>query len=148
MPAEGLRGSRWAQQLALIMDSDGRLNDVERNPVVAGGPIVLIRDEATLYRLKAADVEGRVLFLDYALVDSFVEPDATENGARLVKLIDHGAGGVVLVTQFSTRSGESHGTLAGEGSIFQSLEQAPAAHVPILHARMEDLAPAGIRGWE
>ncbi len=58
VPAEGLRGSRWAQQLALIMDSDGRLNDVERNPVVAGGPIVLIRDEATLYRLKAADVEG------------------------------------------------------------------------------------------
>ncbi len=89
-----------------------------------------------------------MLFLDYALVDSFVEPDATENGARLVKLIDHGAGGVVLVTQFSTRPGESHGTLAGEGSIFQSLEQAPAAHVPILHARMEDLAPAGIRGWD
>jgi hypothetical protein len=146
-PAEGLRGSRWSRKLALMMDSDGVLNDIERDPLVASGPVLLIQDEKQFVALKPEQVKGKVIFLDYALVDTIVEPDALDNSARLVKLIDQEALGLVLVSQFSTTPGKSHGTLAGDGSVFQNLEETPKAHIPILHARMEDLSSAGINGW-
>jgi hypothetical protein len=148
VPAEGLRGSRWFPLLARTMDSDGVLNDSERNPLVASAPILLIRDEKTFISLETKDVQGRVLFLDGALVDTITESDALDNGFRLVQLMDQGASGLVLVTQFSTAPGESHGTMVGDGSIFQYLDQAPNVHIPILHARLSDLSSAGIAGWD
>ncbi len=62
--------------------------------------------------------------------------------------MDQGAQGLVLVTQFSERRGESSGTLVGDGGFFQNLEQAPQAQLPILHARLMDLAAAGITDWD
>ena len=87
-PAEGLRGSRWSRKLALMMDSDGVLNDTERDPLVASGTILVIQDEKSLISLKTEQVAGKVIFLNYALVDTILEPDALDNSARLVKLID------------------------------------------------------------
>jgi Peptidase family M28 len=148
VPTQGLNGSRWLPLLAQIMDSDGALGDAERNPVVASGPILVIPDVKTLNYLRKEDAQGRVLFVDYALVDTITNPDAMDHGAWLVQLMDQGALGLVLVTQFSTKLGASHGTLAGDGSFFQYLEQAPNVHIPILHARLADLTPAGVAGWD
>ena len=148
VPAQGLNGSRWFPLLARIMDSDGVLNDTERNPMVATGPNLIIPDVKTFNKLLPEDVQGRVLFLNFALVDTITNPDAMDNGAWLVQLMDQGALGLVLVTEFSTKPGVSHGTLAGDGSFFQYLEEAPKVHVPILHARLADLAPAGIASWD
>ncbi len=146
--AEGMRGSRWVPLLARAMDSDGALNDSGRDPLAASGPILAIRDANTLYNLEPKDVKGRVLFLDYALVDTITEPDALDHGYRLLDLMDQGALGLVLVSQFSNAPGVSHGVFAGDGAVFQYLDRPPNAHIPILHARLSDLSSAGIAGWD
>jgi hypothetical protein len=103
VPANGLRGARYDPQLALSMDSDGTLNDTDHDPLLATGPLLAVRDAETLHALAANDVAGRVLFLDYALVDSIVTESFLDNGAKLIKLIHQGLAGVVLVTHYSNQ---------------------------------------------
>lgn len=146
VPVNGLRGSRYDPQLALSLDSDGKSNDSERNPVNAVGLPLLVRDAETFNALASKDLKDRILFLDYALIDTVLNADYQANGERLMKLINQGLAGVVLVTRYSNRDGESRGTFVGDGGVFQYFDH--IARIPILHARLEDLGPAGIKTWD
>ncbi len=146
VPVNGLRGSRYQASLARNFDSDGGLNDSDSNPVVVSGTPLLVRDVDQLYELKVEEVEGRVLFLDYTLIDTTVNPEATENAGQLQQVISYGPAGLVLVTQYSNVDGESRGTVLGDGGVFQRMDFEPV--IPILHARVEDMAPAGITDWD
>jgi hypothetical protein len=145
VPADGLRANRDDVGLALNFDSDGILNDVEPDPVVVEGAIAPVRSLDELKDLGRKDVQGKVVFLDYALVDRSVM-DRQEAGARAYELIDKGPAGLVLVTSFSNEPGVSHGAFVGDGSVFVSLENEQMS--PVLYVRLEDLDPAGIERWE
>lgn len=143
-PADGLRGPRDDVTLALRFDSDGALNDAERNPQVVEGPIVLVRSAQEIDALSPADLAGRLVFLDYAVVDKALL--GTEEAVDAAwNLLDKEPAGLVLVTQFSTAQGESHGFGVGDVSALNWVwtDAAP----PILYVRLEDLSPAGITGW-
>ena len=53
--------------------------------------------------------------------------------------------GLVAVTSGSNTVGESHGTFIGDASILNYAQPDPT--VPILFARLEDMAGAGVRSW-
>ena len=146
VPADGLRGSRNLRPMAAYFDSDGALGDTSPNPMNAeGSPLFVLNDEK-LYALTAGELQDRILFVDYALIDFTVNSDAVENTGQLIRLMDQGPAGLVLVTHYSNRDGESRGTLIGDGSNFGLT--VPSMRVPILYARIEDLSPAGIASWE
>jgi hypothetical protein len=145
VPADGLRGPRDDVAQALRFDSDGTLNDSARNPVVAEGPVVLVRSAGEADALAPQDVQGKVVFLDYAAIDRvLVEP--TRALEIVTGLLDKEPAGIVLITRFSNKQGESHGTFVGDLNAFSSVESEPV--VPVLYARLEDLAPAGVQRWE
>lgn len=146
VPVNGLRGSRYDPQLARSMDSDGVLNDADRNPIVASGTLLVVHDTETFNALTEMDIKDRILFLDYAIVDTVVNEGYQANGERLMKLINQGLDGVVLVTHYSNKDGESRGTFVGDGGVFQYYEH--IARIPIVYTRMEDLEPAGIKSWD
>lgn len=146
VPASGLRGSRFDTTLAHNFDSDGFLNDSNLDPVSASGAVLLVEDIERLYALQASEVAGRVILMDYALIDYFISADAYTIAEQLLNVFTQGPAGLVLVTQNSNRLGESHGTAIGDGGMFQRLYY--EANIPILYARLEDLAPAGITTWD
>lgn len=146
VPANGLRGSRYDPDLTMAFDSDGEINDVNANPLSASGTPLLVRNAKQLYALKDEEIQGHVLFFDSALIDSYASSNYREIGSQLMQVIDRGIAGLVLVTEFHNQAGKSHGTVIGDGTFFQYL--IPGAHVPILYARLEDLAPAGVQDWE
>ena len=65
--------------------------------------------------------------------------------ANATALLAREPAGLVLVTSFSNRRGDSHGTFVGDLSALVSVSTAPAP--PTLYVRLEDLAPAGIADW-
>ena len=145
VPADAPRGHRHDVAQALRFDSDGVLNDSERNPVEVQGGVVLLRSAGEIDALQADDLEGKIVFLDYGLVD--LATSAAEEGTQIVSnLIENGVAGLVLVTQFSTVPGESYGRLVGDGAALERVTT--EATPPILYARLEDLAPAGISDWQ
>lgn len=144
VPADGLRGERDSIPLALRFDSDGQLNDDLRNPRTVEGRVALVRDGAELQHLSSDSAQGQIVFADYALVDRVVRGWETATGAARMLLSAHPAG-IVLVTSYSNRPGESHGTFAGEGGIFAYMDE-PLP--PMLLVRLEDLRASGIDGWE
>jgi hypothetical protein len=145
VPADGLRGDRDDIDQALRFDSDGTLNDAELNPVTVQGPIVVIRSADEIRALNRADVQGRIVFLDYAVIDRAVlgRYEAVEVAASL---LEKSPAGLVLVTQFSDAVGESHGSFVGDLPAVNWVETAPAP--PTLYVRLEDMAPAGIATWD
>ncbi|MCJ7657517.1 MAG: hypothetical protein MUO67_00045, partial [Anaerolineales bacterium] len=74
VPADGLRGHRHDIQQALRFDSDGMLNDSERNPVEVAGQVVLVRTTNQIEDLEATDLQDKVVFLDFALLDRQTSP--------------------------------------------------------------------------
>ena len=146
VPASGLRGSRYNTQLARNFDSDGGLNDSERDPITASGSVLVVETLEQLDELHEEDVRGQVIFVDFSLIDYYISEDAFDIGGKLVEVMAWEPAGLVLVTQNNNRLGKSHGTGVGDGSVFQRLDFQPK--IPILYVRMEDLAPAGIKGWE
>ena len=146
VPAEGLRGSRYDRRLAAYFDTDSALVDTTRDPVSAAGTPLVVREADALYTLSAGELQNRVLFLDFSLLDTYVTGDARLNGQQVVSLVDQGLAGVVLVTQYSNEAGESRGTVVGDGSYFQY--QVPGKRVPFLFTRIEDLGRAGVATWE
>ncbi|PKN99472.1 MAG: hypothetical protein CVU42_08220 [Chloroflexi bacterium HGW-Chloroflexi-4] len=146
VPADGIRGSRYDPKIALSLDSDGSANDSELNPVEAFGSILLIDNKEKLKSLKSSDVKGQILFLDYSLIDSVTNQDFVSNGQRVIKLIDNGLAGLVLITSYSNVDGESRGTMIGDGGIFQWFNH--TKRIPILYVRIEDLSNAGISNWQ
>ncbi|MGB3717704.1 MAG: M28 family peptidase [Candidatus Promineifilaceae bacterium] len=136
IPADAPRGHRNDVEQALRFDSDGVLNDSERNPVEVTGEIALVRSADDV------DVAGKIVFLDYATIDPKVS--GSEAGTQVITdLIEDGMSGLVLVTQASN----GHvGKYVGDGIPIE--EVAAEAVVPILYVRLEDLASAGISDWE
>jgi hypothetical protein len=145
VPVEGLRGDRDNIAQALRFDSDGVLNDSAPNPMVIEGEALPIGSSDDLQALKPNDVQGKVVFLDYALVDRSVM-DTQEAVAIASELVQKRPAGIVLVTANSNKLGESHGAFVGDVSAFNWVEARPAP--PVLHVRLEDMAPAGIEGWD
>jgi hypothetical protein len=146
VPADGLRGSRNLRPMAAYFDSDGVLGDTSPDPMTAdGSPLVLLDDE-NLYTLTGDNVKDRILIVDYSLIDYTVNSDGAENTGQLIHLMDQGPAGLILVTHYSNRDGESRGTLIGDGSNFGLAVR--SARMPILYARIEDLSPAGIASWD
>jgi hypothetical protein len=145
VPADGSPGHRDRLDLAIRFDSDGVLNDSALDPVVAEGAPVAVRTLSQLEALTSPGLAGHVVLLDYALVDrSLLENE--EAVTRAWQLLDKLPAGVVQVTSFSNRQGESHGAFAGDVSAFTWVETQP--RVPILNVRLEDLEPFGITGWD
>ncbi|NIV40640.1 MAG: M28 family peptidase [Anaerolineae bacterium] len=143
--ADGLRGLRDDVAQALRFDSDGTLNDSTREPVVVEGPVVLIGSASEISSLGPTDLSGKVVFLDYAVVDRALL--GKERAAGIASdLLANEPAGLVLVTRFSNRPGESHGSFVGDLSALTQVEETSAP--PTLYVRMEDLAPAGITSWD
>ena len=149
VPADGIRGHQDNIALALRSDSDGRLNDTERDPVTLKGPVVLIGSAATLHSLGPDDVAGRIAFVDYALLDRVAAGSREQAGAHAGELLALRPAGLVLVTRFSNEPGESHGSFVGDSNPTGWVEVEPGTPIPpTLYVRLEDLGPAGIEGWE
>jgi len=147
IPADGVRGQRDNVSLALRFDSDGTLNDATRDPMVAEGPVAVMRFINEVYA-PHSDVEGKVVFLDYATIDPILGNQAV--GVRAAsQLLALRPAGVVMVTSFSNQPHESHGTFVGDSNPFIWVGIGPdTPRVPILHARLEDMAAAGIEDWD
>jgi hypothetical protein len=146
VPASGLRGSRSDPAMASNFDSDGILNDSERNPVVVEGPVAPIRSADELDSLAPQALQGRVVLLDYAVVDPVIRGGMEQAVAAASSLLAQAPAGLVLVTHFSNEQGESHGIFAEEGGALS--RQAGGAVPPTVVVRLEDLTVAGIEGWD
>jgi len=139
VPANAVSGNRVDIRQALHFDSDGALNDTDRNPVEAAGQALLIRTTKDARDLAQEDVEDRIVFLDFEVIDPIVtDPGA---GAELVSsLIQKQVAGLVLVV--AAGKGES----AQDGTFLADIEM--DGEIPMLNVRLEDLAPAGVATWE
>jgi hypothetical protein len=142
--ADSLPGEREILSLAMRFDSDGRLNDSEPDPILVQGEPVLIGSAATLQALSSADLQGRVVLIDYAVVDRSIMPRA-EADARAAELVAKDPAGIVLVVSFSNTQGESHGAFSTFLSSFSRVDETPTP--PFLHVRIEDLSHLGISSW-
>ena len=79
VPADGVRGSRNLRPMAAYFDSDGALGDTSPNPMTADGSPLFVLDDEKLYSMSAGELQDRILFVDYALIDFTVNSDAVEN---------------------------------------------------------------------
>jgi hypothetical protein len=145
VPADGLRGPRDDLIPALRFDSDGVPNDSTRDPVVVEGEVLLVRTPDEIGRLTRGDVEGKLVFLDYEAIDGIVQGSTYDAVGIAWELLEKEPAGLVLVTRFSNRVGESHGAFVGDNSALNWVETETAP--PTLYVRLEDLAPAGISDW-
>jgi len=145
VPADGLRGHRDDPNLALRFDSDGRLNDSQPDPVEVENAAVYIASEEALNAAPAAELRGKIFLVPYAMLD---RSRLGVSGATAVsaRLLSKDPAGIVMVTQYSTRPGESNGAFVGDGSGFTTAESPHT--LPILYTRLEDLAAAGIHSLD
>lgn len=144
VPAQGLQGHREWLNLVLRFDSDGQPNDATPNPIVRTGQPLIVRSAVELEALSGGAAHGRIVFLDYGVIDKvIVGTTAASNLAG--ELLTAEPAGIVLVTTFSNTRGQSHGVFVADTSVFASLSGLPS--VPILFVRIEDLEGAGIAGW-
>ncbi len=141
VPAFGISGHRDYLNRALLFDSDGVVNDNEPDPVVVEGAPIIVRTEADLASLP--DLNGQIVIVDFALIDRSIQGwDLAWTRAR--SILDLNPSGIVPVTIFSNRNGESHGTFAGDLPVWTAFDDTLP---PILTIRLEDLDVAGIYGW-
>lgn len=145
VPADNIRGHRDDIAVAIRFDSDGTLNDAERNPVKAEGAPALIRSKDDIDRLEPRELESKIAFVDFELVSDMLM-DKTQVGQRLDTLLAARPAGVVLVTEFSNDQEKSHGVFVADGSAFNEVKDPYTP--PILYTRLEDLNAAGINGWD
>jgi hypothetical protein len=145
IPADAVCCSRRANEAALYFDSDGHAGDAAANPAEVTGPAIVLHGAESIARLEAAGAAGRILVVDFALIDSYAQgTEAAGRNAR--RLLDAKPAAIVLITQFSNVVGESHGTQAAAGAPFSRI--ASKSWPPLLLARLEDLKPAGVASWE
>lgn len=139
VPANAVSGHREDIREALRFDSDGALNDTDRQPLEVSGNALLLRSADDVLNLDQDDAQGRVVFLDFGVIDP--ETEGGGAGAEVVRaLIEKGVAGLVLVTE------EGHGKYAGDGTILEGIALKQA--IPMLDVRLEDLSPEGISSWE
>lgn len=149
VPADGLRGHRDNISLALRCDSDGLVNDTDRDPVWVDGPVTLIRSSSEIYRLGPEDLRGKIAFVDYTFLDWMVVGSREQVEVFAADLLALRPAGLVLVTHFSNEPGETHGAFVGDASPTTWAEVDPGTPVPpTLYLRLEDLSSAGIGSWE
>jgi pimeloyl-ACP methyl ester carboxylesterase len=149
VPSDAPRGHRHEIAQALRFDSDGVLNDSERNPVEVQGDVVVIRSATEIDSLEEGDVRGRIVLMDSAVIS--LDPADRHGGSHeptqvIAELIKKGTAGLVLLTEFSDVTTGSQGKFIGDGIALEGVTA--EAVIPILYARLEDLAPAGISSWE
>ena len=139
VPANAVSGHRRDLRQAMRFDSDGTLNDAERDPVEVAGGGLLLRSSEEVRGLAQADAEGRIIFLDFGVIDPLtVDPGVS---AELVTaLIQKHAAGLVLVVAGGYGESVQDGTLLADPGMTEG--------IPMLNVRLEDLAPAGIVSWE
>ncbi len=138
--ADAIAGHPYDLELTALYDSDGDLTDMAPDPVEAAGDAVVIRTLAAINALGDGDLEGRIAFVNFQLIDR-IFMSTTEAFDRISAVFDSGAAGVVLVTEDSVTIGESHGSFALDSSVLSYLQSTPA--IPVLVVRIEDMAPAG-----
>jgi pimeloyl-ACP methyl ester carboxylesterase len=149
VPADALRGHRHDVAQALRFDSDGALNDSERNPIAVEGDVVLIRSASEIDVLEESDVQGRIVFLDSAVIridPAYRHSSSQEIAQVIAELVEKGAAGLVLVTQYANVPEGSQGKFVGDGIALEGV--ATEAVIPTLYTRLEDLGPVGIFSWE
>lgn len=144
VPAHALQGHRDDLERAMRFDSDGTLNDDHPDPIERDGDPYQVSEAAQIAPVAAGAARGRVVLLDYAVVDRSLLGTETAT-ARAESVLAGRPAAVVLVTTFSNTVGESHGSFAGDLSAF-SLAAGGAA-VPTVYARLKDMAGAGIANW-
>jgi len=142
IPVNAPRGPRDDINIAAHFDSDGRLGDEEPNPVVMNGPALLVDSESELRSISAEQARDKIVFLDYSLVDRTLWP-RREVETRAAQLMQARPLALVPVTSWSPHPGESHGSFAYEGIPFDWVKDNAT---PIVVARLEDMAHAGIDG--
>lgn len=144
IPADAIPGDRERLDLALQFDSDGVLNDTSPDPVTVQGPAVIVQTLNDLEELTSTDVAGRIVLLNYGLIDRVVNDrgDAIERARRLAELQP---AGIVMITTYSNERGLSHGSFAGDLPAFNWVEVDPMP--PVLLVRIEDMEAAGLHGW-
>ena len=139
VPANAVSGHRRDISQALRFDSDGALNDSDRNPVDAAGQALLLRTTKDVQDLAQEDAQGRIVFLDFDVIDPFITDPGTS--AEIVSsLIQKRVAGLVLVVA------AGHGEYAQDGTFLADLGMNEG--IPMLTVRLEDLVPAGIASWE
>ena len=139
VPTNAISGHRKDLKQALRFDSDGVLNDADRNPLEVAGNALLLRSADDVLNLAQDDAQGKIVFLDFGAVDP--SSAGEDGGAQLVTaLIQKDVAGLVLVTE------SGHGKYAGDGTILEG--DALNEVIPMLYIRLEDLAPVGIASWE
>jgi len=143
-PADSCPGHRDIIENALRFDSDGVLNDRQSDPQVVQGPPLIVRSASQIDAMTPAQASGRVVLLDYAVVDRSLM-STSQAVARARTLLENRPAAIVMVTSFSNVPGESHGTFAGDVNAFTSVAVHP--DVPVLGLRLEDLEGFGIQGW-
>ncbi len=149
VPADASRGHRHDVIQALRFDSDGVLNDAERNPVEVAGEVIRIRSSKEIDDLSERNAQGKIVFLDSAVIG--LDPASRHRGSEdstqiITKLLNKNIVGLVLVTQFSTVPAGSQGKFVGDGVTFEGVTTEVV--IPTLYVRLEDLAKAGISNWE
>jgi hypothetical protein len=145
VPADGLRGHRHDIKQALRFDSDGMLNDSERDPLEVAGQVTLVRETSEIENLEETSFQNKVVFLDFALLDRWTNPEGQDERIATM-LFEQDIAGLVLVTQFSDNPEESHGSYLGDGISLEKVSSDAAP--PVLYVRLEDLAAAGIDNWQ
>jgi hypothetical protein len=139
VPCNAISGHREQVDQALRFDSDGTLNDADRDPLEASGQVLLLRSAAEVLALTQDDAGGKIAILHFGVIDPAGEGGG--EGAQLVTaLIDMDVAGLVLVTE------SGHGKYAGDGTILE--DAAVDKVVPMLYVRLEDLLPLGMDSWE
>jgi len=139
VPANAVSGHRRDVRQALRFDSDGTLNDADRNPVDVAGQALLLRKFNDVIGLGEEGAEDRIVFLDFNVLDPEVVGQGV--GAKLLTaLIQRHVAGLVMVVA------GGRGEPATDGTFLEDL--AVNEGIPILIVRLEDLAPAGIASWE
>ena len=144
VPADAPAGHRDRMDLALKRDSDGVLNDSQPNPVVVSGAPLIIRSNGDIDALTTHEVSGRIVFLDYQVIDRVINDfdDAVTSAWRVAELQP---AGIVMVTSYSNHVGLSHGSFSSDTPAFTWVEVDPLP--PVLLVRLEDLDVAGVESW-
>jgi hypothetical protein len=149
VPADAPRGFHKDVALALRFDSDGEIDDSQRDPVTATGPAMVIDSVELVQSLQHRDVAGKVLVVNYAALDVIVLGGRQLTYFAARDLLALRPAGLVLVTSFSNEPGKSHGSFVADSnplSWVPSDKETPA--IPTLYVRLEDLAGAGIDDWD
>ncbi|MDH4207255.1 MAG: M28 family metallopeptidase [Anaerolineae bacterium] len=139
IPVTAPRGPRDDTLIAASFDSDGRLGDEEPDPLTIEGLVMVVDSESSIRSL-SQEARDRILFVPHALVDRAIK-HPTEAESLATDILRAGPRAVVLITEWSPRDAESHGSFAYEGGAFAEVND---NHTPIVVARLEDMAHAGI----